>query len=239
MDARRIAALVQPFLLTAGAESAPADPLAPAALTGPQLEQISAYLDLLLRWNERINLSAVRDAEEVVTRHFGESLFAARHLFPSPGDLRSPSRLIDVGSGSGFPGLPIKIWSNEVQLTLIESNQKKATFLREVIRRLGFKDGSVFSGRAENFPSQAEVVTLRAVERFETALTVATRLVLPAGRVALLIGAAQVERARELRPEIEWQHAATIPLSSNRVLMIGQKNSAAASCGSIPSRTLP
>jgi 16S rRNA (guanine527-N7)-methyltransferase len=227
MDARRILALVQPFLVTTAAESASLDRLAPAVLTDLQLEQISAYLDLLLRWNERINLSAVRDAEEVVTRHFGESLFAARHLFPSPGDLGSPNRLIDVGSGAGFPGLPIKIWANELQLTLIESNQKKATFLREVLRRLGFKDGTVFSGRAENFPGHADVVTLRAVERFETALTVATRLVVSAGRVGLLIGAAQVERTRKLRPDIEWQQAAPIPLSSNRVLMIGQKNSSA------------
>lgn len=233
MDARRIAALLQPFLITAGADRTAQDPLrvgsdteASRALTDPQIEQISAYLDLFLRWNQRINLSAVRDAEEVITRHFGESLFAARQLFPSAKD-RSPSRVIDVGSGAGFPGLPIKIWSSEVQLTLIESNQRKAAFLREVIRRLQLKGGTVFSGRAESFPDQAEVVTLRAVERFENALTVATRLVLPAGRVALLIGAAQVHRARELAPDIEWQQAATLPLSSNRVLMIGQKDSLA------------
>lgn len=231
MDARRIRALLQPFLLTAAADPTAQEPLpegsgtvASQALTDLQIEQISAYLDLLLRWNQRINLSAVRDAEEVVTRHFGESLFAARHLFPSAKDRRSSSRVIDVGSGAGFPGLPIKIWSSEVQLTLIESNQKKATFLREVIRRLQLKDGAVFSGRAESFPDQAEVVTLRAVERFENALTVVNRLVLPAGRVALLIGAAQVPRARELARDIAWQPAATLPLASNRVLMIGQKD---------------
>jgi 16S rRNA (guanine527-N7)-methyltransferase len=224
MDAQRIAALIRPFLVTAAPQSTPGDP----SLTNPQLEDISAYLDLLFRWNERINLTAVRDREEIVTRHFGESLFAARHLFPSPADLGSPSRLIDVGSGAGFPGLPIKIWSSEVQLTLIESNQKKATFLREVIRRLGFKDATVFAGRAEDFPGQAEVVTLRAVEHFESALTVATRLVSPAGRIALLIGAAQAGRAQELQPNIEWQHATAIPLSSKRMLMIGRKNSLAA-----------
>jgi len=228
MDARRIAALIRPFLVTAAPQSTPWDPSVPAALTDPQLERISAYVDLLLRWNQRINLTAVRDREEIVTRHFGESLFAARHLFPSPADLGSPSRLIDVGSGAGFPGLPIKIWSSEVQLTLIESNQKKATFLREVIRRLGFKDATVFAGRAEDFPGQAEVVTLRAVEHFESALTMATRLVWPAGRIALLIGAAQAGRAQELQPDIEWQHAIAIPLSSKRMLMIGRKNSLAA-----------
>jgi 16S rRNA (guanine527-N7)-methyltransferase len=225
MDARRIAALVEPFLTTALAEYTPGlSPQASAALSDIQLKQISAYLDLLLRWNARTNLTAVRHAEDIVTRHFGESLLAARHLFPADQDRRSQSRLIDVGSGAGFPGLPIKIWSSDVQLTLIESNQKKASFLGEVIRRLELKDAAVFLGRAENFPGQAEVVTLRAVERFETALGVATRLVLPAGRLALLIGSAQAMRAQELGPDITWQPATAVPLSSRRVLMIGQKS---------------
>jgi len=236
MDSERIRALVQPFLATAAAESTPQDPTrrgfspqTSAGLTDTQLKQISAYVDLLLRWNTRMNLSAVRDRESIVTRHFGESLFAARHLFPSNQDRVSPSRVIDVGSGAGFPGLPMKIWSRDVQLTLIESNQKKATFLREVIRRLELKDATVFSGRAENFPGQAEVVTLRAVERFETALGIATRLVVPAGRIALLIGSAQVVRAQELARDVTWQRATTIPLSSSRVLLIGRKHSFEAS----------
>ena len=224
MDLRRIAALVEPFLR---ADFGPGEP---AGLTDLQLQQITAYIDLFVRWNARMNLSAVRDADGIVTRHFGESLFAARHLF-SNSDRPSQSRLIDVGSGAGFPGLPIKIWSKDVQLTLIESNQKKAIFLREVIRRLGLKDATVFSGRAESFPGQAEVVTLRAVERFEAALGMATRLVLPAGRIALLIGAGQVERTRELARDVEWQPATPIPQSFGRVLMIGQKGSLAASGG--------
>jgi 16S rRNA (guanine527-N7)-methyltransferase len=232
MDARRIAALVQPFLAIAAAQDAPEDPSqrAPspetaAVLTNQQLQQISAYLGLLLRWNTRMNLSAVRDAETIVTRHFGESLFAARHLFPDNQDRRFQRRLIDVGSGAGFPGLPIKIWSSDVELTLIESNHRKATFLREVIRRLEWNDAAVFAGRAENFPGQAEVVTLRAVEQFETALRVATRLLVPGGRLALLIGSAQVMRAQELERDIWWQPAASIPLSTRRVLLIGRKDS--------------
>jgi 16S rRNA (guanine527-N7)-methyltransferase len=236
MDSERIRALVQPFLATAAAESTSQDrsragfsPEASAALTDTQLNEISAYMDLLLRWNARMNLSAVRDRESILTRHFGESLFAARHLLPSNQDRLSRSRVVDVGSGAGFPGLPMKIWSPDVQLTLIESNQKKATFLREVIRRLELKDATVFSGRAENFPGQADVVTLRAVEHFETALGVATRLVVPAGRIALLIGSAQVMRAQELARDVTWQRAATIPLSSSRVLLIGRKHSREAS----------
>src|SRR5947207_2678164 len=140
MQSHRIAELLQPFL------SAP--------LTDLQLENISTYIDILLRWNARINLTAVRQPEEIVTRHFGESLFAARHLFPQPeihdasGEPRAPkpsaasepsgdahtTSIIDVGSGAGFPGLPIKIRAPHTHLTLIESSQKKATFLREVSR---------------------------------------------------------------------------------------------------------
>ena len=129
-----------------------------AFLSPAQLQSISTYIDILLRWNSRINLTAVRAPEEIVTRHFGESLFAARCLFPagvgpglSPGQA-APSEayqdailaehrrprtgdLIDLGSGAGFPGLPIKIWAPDLHVTLIESNQKKATFLREVVHK--------------------------------------------------------------------------------------------------------
>jgi len=246
MDSRRIAALVEPFLAIAATQDGGEDPSQAAlrpkpavALTNEQLEQISAYLDLLLRWNARMNLSAVRDADGIVTRHFGESLFAARHLFPAKEDRRSESRVIDVGSGAGFPGLAIKIWSSGVALTLIESNQRKATFLREAIRRLDWNDAAVFPGRAENFPGQAEVVTLRAVERFESALGIATRLLAPAGRLALLIGSAQVRRAQELGRDLSWQPALRIPLSASRVLLMGQKSTLSPACPPIDSRTLP
>ena len=76
------------------------------SLSPVQLQQITTYLDGLMKWNARMNLTAVRDPEQIVTRHFGESLFAARHLFP---DAVAVSTLADVGSGAGFPGLPIAI----------------------------------------------------------------------------------------------------------------------------------
>ena len=234
--------LLQPFLAVpivgTPAENlsfpAGSSPEASAALTETQVQQLITYLDLLQRWNARINLTAVRDPEAIVTRHFGESLFVARHLFPSaPG--RPPSavqperssarpQVFDVGSGAGFPGLPIKIWAPHIELTLIESSQKKATFLREVIRRLGLGSAGVFSGRAEEFSGQADAVALRAVERFESSLPVAARLVAPSGRLALLIGEGQVARARELAPIFRWQDPRPIPLSSNRVLLIGVRN---------------
>jgi len=132
MDNDRLAELLRPF--TVGMK-----------LSEHLLDQLQVYLDLLLRWNARVNLTAVRDPEQIVTRHFGESLFAAgviraRH--------RADERLADVGSGAGFPGIPIKLAIPDIALTLIESQSKKATFLREVVRALNLQGANVFCGRA-------------------------------------------------------------------------------------------
>jgi 16S rRNA (guanine527-N7)-methyltransferase len=234
MEVTRIAELLRPFL-------GPLDPChseqseESAVLTASQLKHISTYIDILLRWNARINLTALRQPEEIVTRHFGESLFAARHLFPARvGAGLRPARaerssaardhLVDVGSGAGFPGLPIRIWAPHIRLTLIEPNQKKATFLHEVTRALTLTDVNVFPGRTEAFlATHADVVTLRAVERFEAILPVAARLVAPAGRLALLIGQAQANRVPELAPDFQWPSTIPIPLSSQRVLLIGAR----------------
>ncbi len=210
METARIAELLQPFLTRSLAES--------------QLHNISMYVDLLLRWNARVNLTAVRKPEEIVTRHFGESLFAARHLIPPhPGSPAEPSqRVVDVGSGAGFPGLPIKLWAHGIHLTLIESNHKKAAFLREVIGTLTLMNVDVFARRAEEFPTaSAKMVTLRAVERFDSTLPTAARLVAGSGHLALLISQRQVARTVQLLPTFRWQEAQPIPLSSARVLMIG------------------
>jgi len=243
MDSARIAELLQPFVNGPGhcqrSEAA-------AVLSSTQLKHISTYIDLLLRWNARINLTAIHQPEEIVTRHFGESLFAARHLFPakaawvqalkpalneveavvqSEGDSTS-TRLIDVGSGAGFPGIPIKIWAPHIDLTLIESNQKKATFLREVARSLTLTNINVFHGRAEDYPNPpGEVVTLRAVERFENVLPTAARLVVPGGRLALLISEAQLARAQDLTPSFAWPAPLPMPLSLRRVLAIAARES--------------
>lgn len=137
MESSRIARLLQPF---AGAELAP-----------DLLGKLDVYLELLMLWNARVNLTAIRDPEQIVTRHFGESLFAARQLFDPAAP---PLALADVGSGAGFPGVPMKLWSPHLRLTLIESQNKKATFLREVIRALELPEAEVFCGRAEQWGKQ-------------------------------------------------------------------------------------
>ena len=213
MDTERIAELLQPFLNG-------------DALSTVQLNNISTYIDILIRWNARLNLTSVRDPEEMVTRHFGESLFAAGLLFPVNSD-RGPARLdhlLDIGSGAGFPGLPIKIWAPELCVTLIESNHKKAAFLREAVRALELTDVSVFSGRAEEFTGDQQassLVTLRAVERFDAVLPEVVRLAGHSGMICLFIGEGQVEQAEKLAPQVRWEKAAPIPQSNQRVVLFG------------------
>jgi 16S rRNA (guanine527-N7)-methyltransferase len=227
MDPARIEDLLAPFLSSRSLRRAPGSEKSGGASRAPlsslQLESISTYIDLLLHWNSRIGLTSVREPEEILTRHFGESLFAASHLFPlTGGQPRTANGVIDVGSGAGFPGLPIKIWAPDVHLTLIESNQKKATFLREVIRALTLTNIDVFPARAEGFASTAGVVTLRAVERFEQILPIAARLVAPGGRLALLIGNSQLARACAVAAQFLWDLPIPTPRATNTVLLIGE-----------------
>lgn len=214
LDPARIAELLQPFLGDASIST---------QLTG----QLQTYLDLLLHWNSRMNLTAVRDPEQIVTRHFGESLFAAHVLRDAgaftPAAGRHPT-LADVGSGAGFPGIPIKLFAPEVPVTLIESQNKKATFLREVIRVLPLPDTKVFCGRAETYAQKANIVTLRAVEKFDAVLSTAATLVAEGGILALLIGVTQADSARK-GLDLTWQlhEVVRIPLSAGRCILVAQR----------------
>ncbi len=211
LDADRITALLQPFV-----------PDVPPEL----VSQLQTYLELLLRWNARINLTAVRDPEQIVTRHFGESLFAARVLRDA-GALTLNTTLADLGSGAGFPGIPIKLFAPEVQLILIESQSKKATFLRELVRELAMSHIVVHHGRAENWNGHANIVTLRAVEKFSAVLPHAAALVEPGGSLALLIGEAQTQTAiRALGPDWGADRGRKIPESDGRIVWLARRKSA-------------
>jgi 16S rRNA (guanine527-N7)-methyltransferase len=147
--------------------------------------QLSAYLDLLVKWNQRTNLTAIREPEEMVRRHFGESLFVARHL-------PECETLLDLGSGAGFPGLPIQLARPGLRVTLAESQHKKASFLREAVRTLGLST-EVWGDRAEKLQRQFDVVALRGVDRPVEALVVARMKVRPGGVVAHLTSADEGE----------------------------------------------
>jgi len=205
MQPSRIAELLKPF--------------AQESLDHVQLVALATYLDLLMRWNQRINLTAVRSPEEVVTRHFGESIFAAEKLLPRDEEVE----VSDVGSGAGFPGLPLKIARPKARVTLVEAHGKKATFLKEVARATKLNGIEVVARRAEDLDRQFDITTLRAVERFAEVLPIAARLVRTGGRIGLLIGSAQAEEAKSLLSNFHWCEAVPIPQSNSRVVLRGQK----------------
>jgi len=211
LDAARMAKLLAPSL---------GDTVPP-----PQLfAQLQVYLHLLIRWTARTNLTAVRNPEQIVTRHFGESLFAARVLRDAGDFDKGTPTLSDIGSGAGFPGIPIKLFAPNLHLTLIESHNKKATFLKEVIRALRLTNAEVFCGRAEAWGQQTRIVTLRAVERFETVLPVAKTLVAAGGTLCLLIGEVQQATARKLLTgEYVGCSSDIMPDSTSGVVMRAEK----------------
>lgn len=203
MEAAAIAQLLQPFI----------------QLDETRLLAISKYIDLLLKWNARMNLTAIRGPNEIVQRHFGESFFVAKYVLAH----KPVGTAIDLGSGAGFPGVPFAILAPEVQVTLIELQQKKATFLRELVHSLALKNVKIFSHRAQSYAGAADLVMLRAVEKFEDILPMAVSLTSGGGRIALMIGSGQVDRARELVPEVDWSEQVHIPGGHSRELLLGIK----------------
>jgi 16S rRNA (guanine527-N7)-methyltransferase len=191
------------------------------------LEQLDAetagkfqiYLDLLMRWNERINLTAIRNADGILSRHFVESIVCARVL---PFEIKT---LLDFGSGAGFPGVPIAICRPEIAVTLAESQLKKSAFLREVLRSTGV-EGRVFTGRAERIDETFACVTLRAVDRMESAIRCAARMVPVGGFLVLMVTRRESLAYQAAAGDVfAWSAPTQIPLSNDRVLLIGRLRS--------------
>ena len=175
------------------------------------------YLALILHWNSRLNLTAIRNPEEIQSRHFIESITSARLLPESIGSL------LDFGSGAGFPGIPIALCRPEIAVTLAESQSKKAAFLQEAVRVLGI-DASVFSKRAEQLDQQFDCVTLRAVDRMEDAVAAALRLVRSGGWLAVLTTQGQLSFVQDSAGSaFRWLESRPLPRSEQRLLALGSK----------------
>ena len=113
------------------------------ALGEDQLELFLTYIEELTRWNRKINLTKITDPSKIVTRHFLDSLTVCRYL-------KGTKRLLDIGTGAGFPGLPVKIAMPEVEVTLMDSVEKKVFFLKSIIRTLGLSGVRAVHARAED-----------------------------------------------------------------------------------------
>jgi 16S rRNA (guanine527-N7)-methyltransferase len=179
-------------------------------------ERFAVYCALLLRWNARMNLTAVRDEDGILSRHFVESIACAQAL-PS-----GIATLLDLGSGAGFPGIPIALCRPEIAVTLAESQGKKAAFLQEAVRTLGLST-KVHSGRAEALTTRFDCVTLRAVDHMQEAAHLAAGIVLPGGWLAVMTSQGELEGLKASIGAVNsWRDPHSLPGSESRVLALCQ-----------------
>ena len=135
-----------------------------ANLSNEQIEDFKSYYKLLIEWNEKINLTAITEEEEVITKHFADSLSIINYIPDN-------SKVIDVGTGAGFPGVPLKIANESLQITLLDSLNKRLLFLDEVIKEIDLKDIKTIHGRAEeiahnkDYREQYDIAVCRAVAK--------------------------------------------------------------------------
>jgi 16S rRNA (guanine527-N7)-methyltransferase len=182
-------------------------------------DQIRSYIDLLLRWNKKTSITAVTDPEAILRFHFGESLLAVETVPIRYG------RLADVGSGAGFPAVPIRMVSTELSVILIESNSKKATFLAEIARELHITNLEVRRCRMEDTHLESErvnFVTARALGISDDFLQWSRGSLDDHGSVALWLGegdAGKIARKSGWR----WADPIRIPQSDRRVILRGSK----------------
>jgi 16S rRNA (guanine527-N7)-methyltransferase len=186
-----------------------------------QVFQIQQYIKILLTWNEKVNLTAIRDPLEILYRHFCESMYAAEAIPLKNG------RLADVGSGAGFPGLPLKIMRPDLQVFLIESNIKKVTFLAEVIRELGLTSAQVLARRYEELGEEVaplDYVCSRALGEYPVFLDWARSQQIAAKQVILWIGDRDLEEIQKIRTW-DWSEPIEVPHSLRRLLLVGTRKS--------------
>jgi 16S rRNA (guanine527-N7)-methyltransferase len=172
--------------------------------------QLTAYYELLHRWNRKINLTSIEDVDEAIDRLLLEPMVAARH-FPV-----GSKRLMDIGSGGGSPAIPFKLLNPALQLTMVEVKARKSAFLREAVRQLSLDRTSVENARFEELLTRPDlhetqdVVSLRAVRAESRVLTSLQAFVAPGGVILLFRGPAGPDMPGAVVPPLEW--AGTYPL---------------------------
>ena len=191
-----------------------------AALAEPLL----AYLALLARWNATYNLTAIRDPREMLVKHLLDSLAMHAHL-------DGIGNLADLGTGPGLPGIPLAIARPDLQVVLVESNGKKARFLREAVRTLKLGNARVAESRAEALdePGAYDAITARALATLPDILAVGGHLPRPGGRLLAMKGAVPREEIAALPPgwRLEAVHPLAVPgLDGERHLVVVARDGA-------------
>lgn len=190
-----------------------------APLDAHAIRQFQIYLSLILRWNEHLNLTAIRTEDAILFRHLAESIACARALPPNL------STLLDFGSGGGFPGIPIALCRPEIAVTLAESQGKKAAFLHEAVRVLAIS-ATVHAGRAETLKTLFDCVTLRAVDKMPKAIATAVKLVAPGGWLAVMTTTTEVAGTMAAAGAgLHWCDPVLLPRSESRILALGRRAS--------------
>jgi 16S rRNA (guanine527-N7)-methyltransferase len=182
-----------------------------------QILKVREYVILLLNWNESLSLTSIADPEEIIVRHFGESMFLSSVVPVEKG------RLADLGSGAGFPGLALKIISPNLHVVLIESNKKKCAFLAEVVRTLDFYNVEVIPRRFEEIRTNhdfADFIAARALGDFPRLLKWSRTALKSEGHIALWVGGTDTTKI-EMTSGWIWQPAIRIPESQRRFLLTG------------------
>ena len=181
----------------------------PVSLSSSQVDALYAHFEILTKWNQKLNLTSIRDPEEVVIRHYCESL-----LFGVGLPAKDGAPLVDVGSGAGFPGVPLAVLRPDCRVTLLESHQRKGVFLGESTRSL--ENVSVLVARAEAVQGIFDWVVSRAV----LAKTVVSLIPKLAANIGLMISDADFEPLRK-EGSVNWTKSTRIPWSEHQLCVYG------------------
>ena len=169
--------------------------------TDKQLADLETYYDMLIEWNNKINLTRIIDKEDVYLKHFYDSLTVVRIQ-----NLEEVNTICDVGTGAGIPGIILKIFYPHLKLTLIDSKEKKLKFIDEVIKRLDLKDTKTVHTRAEEYKEKYDLVVSRAVANIETLLKYTMHLLNKDGKLIAMKGDIDKELTKDVEKNIQKKY---------------------------------